>query len=117
MHEAESEKLKCFVRADAAQSWRVRGFTTIELIGVMTILAFLAAAIIPTLIRRIDAAAWNTEKGELQTMADGYASYILHNKSLTNSAGMARAIAQEIALPVSAVNTTPRHWNRVFLVD
>src|ERR1043166_7372172 len=89
------------------QHRRAVAFTTIELIGGMTILAFLAAAIIPTLIRRIDAAAWNTEKGELQTMADGYASYILRNKSLTNSAGLARAIAQEMALPVSAVNTTP----------
>jgi len=94
-----------------------RAFTVIEMIGVLTVIALLAAAVIPNLIRRLDRQAWEREKSDLQSMADSYTQFILHNKTVTNYAGIPLAIATEMALPLSAITTTPRGWGRAFLVD
>ncbi len=87
------------------------------MIGVLTVLALLAAAVIPTLIRRLDREAWEREKSDLQSMADSYTQFILHNQAISNYAGIPAAIATEMALPLSAITTTPRGWDRAFLVD
>jgi len=96
---------------------RSGGFTILEMVGVLTILALLAAAVIPNLIRRLDRQAWEREKSDLKTMADSYTRFILRNKAISNYAGISPAIASEMALPLSAITTTPRGWTRAFLVD
>src|SRR5262245_64291949 len=94
-----------------------QGFTAIELVGVMAVMAILAAMIIPPMIKRIDQAAWTKERADLQTMASSFTQSILRNKTITNYAGIATAIAREMSLPVSAITTTPRGRARGFLVD
>src|SRR6266567_629910 len=61
-----------------------RGFTAIEVIGVLTVIALLAAAVIPNVIRRIDHAAWTKETADLNTIADAYTQYIQRNKTVPN---------------------------------
>jgi len=95
----------------------VAGLTLIELIGVMAIIALVAGAVIVSIIRRVDHAAWTREKADLQAMADSYLQCILRNKTITNVAGMPAAIAKEMSLANNAITTTPRGWARAFLVD
>jgi hypothetical protein len=87
------------------------------MVGVLTIISLLAAAVISQMIRRIDRAAWEKEKLDQQAMADAYTRYILRNKSITNYPGIPGAIAKQMAWPLSGITQTPRGWNRVFLVD
>jgi len=96
---------------------RIRCFTAIELIGVLAVIALLATALMPNVIRRIDRAAWEREKADLQTMADSFTASILHNKSIPDYSGISSAIAKEMSLSLSAITTTPRRWTRAFIVD
>src|SRR6266516_7542560 len=94
-----------------------RGFTIIEVIGVLTVIALLAAAVIPTVIRRIDQAAWTKETADLKTIADAYTQHILRNKVVPNQATWASSVGSYLSLPVNAVTNTPRTFPRVFLID
>src|SRR5882672_4424742 len=94
-----------------------RAFTAIELVGVLTVIALLAAAVFPTVIRRIDQAAWTKETADLNTIADAYTQCILRNKTIPNLTNWASSVASQLSLPVSAVTNTPRGIPRVFLVD
>jgi len=96
---------------------RRRAFAVIELIGVLSIICLVAAAVVPNVIQRIDRAAWTKEKADLQAMADAYTRSVVRNKTITNYSGIPRAIANEMSLPLSAITTTPRGWARAFLVD
>jgi hypothetical protein len=87
------------------------------MIGVLTIVALLAAFIIPTVIRRIDQAAWTKETADLQTIADGLQQSILRNKVVPDYNGIPATVATELALPVNAITNTPRNYARAFLVD
>jgi hypothetical protein len=68
-------------------------------------------------IRRIDRAAWEREKGDLQSMAEALTASILRTKTITNYANIPLAIKDEMALPLSTITNTPRGWRRAFLVD
>src|SRR5207247_274465 len=47
-----------------------RAFTLIEVIGALGVIAVLAEVIAPSIIRRIDRAAWTKETADLNTIAD-----------------------------------------------
>src|SRR5436190_16060453 len=93
------------------------GFTVIELIGVLTILALLAAAVIPSVIRRIDQAARTRETSDLSAIADAYTRYILRDKIVPDLTTWASSVANYMSLPVSAITNTPRGYARAFLID
>jgi type II secretory pathway pseudopilin PulG len=94
-----------------------RAFTAIEMVGVLAIIALLASATLPKMIRKIDRTVWEKEKADQQAMADSLTASILRNKTITNYAGIPGAIAKEMALSLSGITSTPRAWSRAFLVD
>ena len=94
-----------------------RGFTLIEIIAVVSVIAILVAVIAPSVIRRVDQAAWTKETADLNTIADAYTQYILRNKSVRGTNDWAIAIANQMSLPVSAITTNARRLARAFLVD
>ena len=51
---------------------RRAGWTAIEMIAVLAVMAILAAMLLPPFIRRIDRAAWEKETAELNTIADSF---------------------------------------------
>jgi len=97
-----------------ARSW---GFSMIELIGVLAVIAVLAAVLVPTVIRRIDRSAWTKETTDLNSIADSYMQYILRNKTIPGTNTWASSVANQMSLPVSAITTNSRRYARAFLVD
>ncbi len=93
------------------------GFTAIEVIGVVTVIALLAAAIIPQVIRRIDQAALTKETADLNTIADSYTQSALRTKTLPGLTTWASSVASQMNLPASAIATNARGHARAFLID
>jgi len=93
------------------------------MIGVLGVIAILAAVMAPSVIRRVDRAAWTKETADLNSIADSYTAYILRSKTIpshTNSATIpnwASAVASQMSLPVSSISTNARRYARAFLID
>src|SRR5947208_2911994 len=68
--------------------FRTSGFTAIELIGVLAIIALLASVLVPNVIQKVDHAAWERERADLQTMAESFSASVLRNRTITDYAGM-----------------------------
>jgi prepilin-type N-terminal cleavage/methylation domain-containing protein len=58
---------------------RTKGFTLIELIGVMAIMAILAAVIVPNVFQQIDAAVRDAETQNLEALGQGVEIYLRDN--------------------------------------
>ena len=101
------------VRRKAAR----HGWTLIESIAVLAIIALLAAVLVPPIIRRIDRAAWTQETASLDSIADALAKSIVRTKSIPTYTNWASAVASYMSLPVSAITTNPRRNARAFLID
>jgi type II secretory pathway pseudopilin PulG len=94
-----------------------RAFTIIELVGVMAIVAIIAAALAPNIIKRIDRAAWQRETSDLNTMANGLLHTITTDRRVPNKTEVPAAIAKYLDLSLGQVTTTPRKFSRVFVPD
>ncbi len=93
------------------------GFTVIEVIGVLTLLAIIALAVTASVIKRIDQGALTKETADLSAIGDAYTQYILKNKTIPSHTTWAAAVANEMALSTTAVATNSRRYARAFLVD
>jgi prepilin-type N-terminal cleavage/methylation domain-containing protein len=96
-----------------------RGFSLIEMIGVLAIVALLAATLAPVVIKRIDFAAWNTESASLSAMADALTQHAVRSGNIPCAINYAwvRAITNELALASNNIAVTPRGWSRAYLID
>jgi len=87
------------------------------MIGVLAVIAILAAVLLPNVIRRMDFATWQRETSDLKVMADGLVKTILTEKQISDQPGLPAAIAKYLDLSLNQVTNTPRRFTRVFLVD
>ena len=94
-----------------------RGFSLIELIGVLAVIAILAAAAVPAVIKQVDFAAWSNENASLSAMKDALVQHILRSSNIPCKANSAAAISSEMGLAPANIATTPRNYNRAFLID
>jgi len=93
------------------------GFTAIELIGVLSVIAVLAAAIMPNVIRKIDRAMSERETSDLAVMANGLVQTIKRDKIIPATNSVATAMAKYLDLSLSQVKTNSRGFARAILVD
>jgi prepilin-type N-terminal cleavage/methylation domain-containing protein len=93
------------------------GFTMIEMVGVLALVAILAVVMLPSVIKQVDQAAWTRETSDLKEIGEALERSIVRTKTVPNVAGIAAAVAEEMALPVNAITTTPRGRARAFLMD
>ena len=94
-----------------------RGFTLIEIIAVLSVIAILVAVIAPSVIRRVDRAAWTAETVNLSNIADSLTQSILRTKTIPSANGWATDVARQMSLPVSSITNNARRFVRAFLID
>ncbi len=70
----KNNKLKC-----------KQGFTLLEMIGVIAIIAILSAIIAPNIIRQMQSATQDVEEKTLSLLADGLIDYVLENRIIPQS--------------------------------
>ena len=83
----------------------------------MAIIAILATAMVPVVLKQMDQAAWTKETSDLGVMAAALQSYILSSKSVPSSTNWATAVSSVAAMPLPSITTTPRGYARAFLLD
>ena len=93
------------------------GWTLIETIVVLAVIAILAAVMVPPVIKRIDHAVWTKETADLNAIGDAFTQSILRTKTIPSHTTWMNAVASQMSLPVSAVTTNPRRYARAFYID
>lgn len=93
------------------------GFSLIEMIAVVTILAILVTATLPAFIRKADDAADSTEISNLAALANGFQKGVAHARYIPSFTNWATFVATNVSWQVAAVQTNGRNNERVFLVD
>jgi len=94
--------------------------TLLELIGVLAILAILAAALVPVLIKSTDQIVANQETAMLQVFNNALLRSVQRNRyvpGLTGATNWAYTLATELGMNVSDIYTNARHQPRFFLID
>jgi type II secretory pathway pseudopilin PulG len=94
-----------------------RGFSIIEMVAILAIIAILAATITPGVMRQMDQAALTKERADLLAMTDAFQHAIRRNRAVTGHSTWAAALGDETQMGAAVVATTPRGFNRAFLVD
>ncbi len=89
----------------------------IEFIGVLAVIALLAAIIIPSVIREVDQATVTNETADLAAFQQAWSQAILQNRAISNYTGIPNQIASQLALPLSKITTTSRNRTRSYLID
>jgi prepilin-type N-terminal cleavage/methylation domain-containing protein len=116
----EIAKMTTPIHRRRAERRRTRAFTLIEMIGVLAVVALLAAAIIPAVIKRLDWAAYTAEQNGLTGLTNALLQQVYLNKSVPSSSSAtawAQSAANWLNLPVSEILTNARHNARAYLVD
>ncbi len=94
-----------------------RGFSLIEILGVLTIIAVLAMALMPNMVGELDRAAHQQEEQALRRMAVALEQHIVQHRELPDHTGWVAAVAAETGESAAWVTTSPRGINRVLWID
>jgi type II secretory pathway pseudopilin PulG len=92
-----------------------RGFTLIECIGVIAVVAFLVGMLVPTIIRRVDQSARTQDGADVDAMVEALRQYVLQNKVVPSN--LTNAIKANMTLPANLIMRTRRGTLRSFLID
>ena len=98
-------------------SGRQRGFSLIEMIGVMAVVAILAIALAAVFIKQLDQMAADKESRQLKAFSESFRQGILKTKSIPSQAGWDSMIATNLGIEISQVRTNDRRLARIFLID
>jgi type II secretory pathway pseudopilin PulG len=89
----------------------------IEFIGVLAVMAILAAALVPFVIKRIDQAARTKEIGALTAISTAYTQYVVRSNTIPDEFTWAETVSSQLDLSANDIRITPRKYNRCFLYD
>jgi type II secretory pathway pseudopilin PulG len=105
------------------RSRRSRGLSLIELVGAIAIMAIVAAAMVPPLVRSLDQGVLTKERKDLEACSDALMRSIQRNRivpassTTTPSQDWGNVIAAELGVEVSAVTNNTRGIPRAFIID
>ena len=105
-----------FLRSEGVYAW-----TLIELIGIMAVLAILAAVLLPALIKETDKSVTDQEKAILTSLADAFQQYVLDTRVVPDQTTWYAAVATKLGLGTNDILYNVRQQahlqQRVFLID
>ncbi len=87
------------------------------MVGVLAVLAIVAATLVPAFIQRMDKAAGDQESAALKSFGDALQQSIMRNRYVPGEANWATSIAAELGVDVASVTNSPRKQPRFFLID
>ncbi len=96
---------------------QLKGFTLIEMIGILAAIAILAALLLPALTKQSDKIMADFETATLQSLGDALQRSVLRNRYIPGTNDWASAIGTEMSLDISEVVTNSRGLIRYFVVD
>ncbi|MGA2660685.1 MAG: type II secretion system protein [Verrucomicrobiota bacterium] len=93
--------------------------TLIEVIGVLAVIAILAAVLLPALIKETDKVVADQETASLQSFGDAFQRNVMRYRRIPGVAGFdwATNIAAELGVNINSVTNNLRQQPRVLLVD
>jgi type II secretory pathway pseudopilin PulG len=94
-----------------------KGFSVIEFVGVLAILAILAAALAPVAVRKSDKGAIAKEQSAVLSISNGLTTQIIRNKTIPDDTTWASAAATWMTLPPTQIATNSRGFARAFVMD
>src|SRR6266567_4153921 len=111
-------------QAGCAPRKTLRAFSLIELIGVLAVIAILATALVPALIRQMDRIAGEQESAALKSFSDALQSSIMRltpahptSRYIPSDTDWASTVATELGVDIASVTNSPRRQPRFFLID
>ena len=93
------------------------GFSLVEFVGVLAVLAILAATLAPVVIKRVDIAAANAEQSNLLTFSNAVVLQALRSNSIPGQAAWSATVANWLSYPTASVSTNARRNPRAYLID
>jgi type II secretory pathway pseudopilin PulG len=104
-----------------SKTWSAAGaqsaFSLIELVGVLAVVAIMAAVLVPALIRQMDRIAGEQESAALKSFGDALQQSIMRKRYIPSATDWATNIATEAGVDVTNVTTNLRRQPRFFLID
>ncbi|MEM7218503.1 MAG: prepilin-type N-terminal cleavage/methylation domain-containing protein [Pseudomonadota bacterium] len=96
---------------------RTPGFTLLELIGVLTIIALLAGALAPNVVRRIDEAYYEAERADLQRIGKALRTYAFRQQGLPDGdvAAWSAALGAFLSADPGAIARNARGHDRLLI--
>jgi hypothetical protein len=89
----------------------------IEFVGVLALLAILAVATAPVLIKKVDRDVWTKEVSELNTISNALALHALRSNSIPSGTTWSSVVTNWLTRSSSGVLTNSRNNRRLFLYD
>jgi prepilin-type N-terminal cleavage/methylation domain-containing protein len=93
------------------------GFSLIEFVGVMAIIAIMAATIAPMAVRQTDKSALSKEAATMSTISNALALQVIRNKAIPDETTWTNVAATWAMHPASQISVNDRGFARAFLID
>lgn len=94
-----------------------RGFSMIEMLGMMAIVSLLAMAVVPMLMTELDRVAVQQEDTTLKRLGEGLEKYVVRNQIIPDHTTWAAAISAALGDSTDRVLTNSRGLSRVLIID
>lgn len=112
----------CSVQRGGSPAWRqsalvVAGWTLIELMGVLAVLAILTAVFVPLVVREFDRVVRAIEAKEMVRIASAVEQGIRRHRQIPDASGWADLAAGELGRRTEDVLTNSRGGRRLWIVD
>ncbi|XOV81644.1 MAG: type II secretion system protein [bacterium] len=98
---------------------RVKGFSLLEMIGVMAVMAILAGALAPSVFQLIEEGYQTAEQQSLRAISDALQKSIVRNRQIpsTTLADWSAAVAQYASMPPVRITTNDKNHTRRLYAD